>query len=120
MPFRLYQSDNTTPVTIPQPEVATWKTIDRPAFSDGGKRKSAFVTVEWRFKAALSAADFQLLTTYRPDSGKLQFETWKKPVGAVAGQFVKCEGIMDEPEGVERDGRYNAVAVRFTGVRQVA
>lgn len=120
MPYRLYQQDNTTPVAIPQPNADDWGTVDRPPFNDGGKRKSAFVTVEWRYRRPISQAAFQLFTTYRPDSGKIQFETWKKPAGAVAGQFVKCEGIMDEPTGILQDGEYHSVRLRFTAVRQVA
>lgn len=119
MVYRLYQTDTTTPVAIPQPETATWGRVTREPSSDGGVRSSAFATVDWSYATPISAAAFGLFTTYRAANGWVTFDTWKKPTGASAGVFVKCQGFMAEPTGVEREGEYVGVSVAFSAVREV-
>lgn len=119
--FRLYQLDGTTPVTIPQPQKATWDYPARDASADGGVRRSAFAIVEWTYspKTPMSPANFLLLTTYRAANGWVTFDTWKKPQGASAGAFVKCQGYMSEPGGTLREGEYYSISVAFSAVREV-
>lgn len=118
MVYRLYNGAS-TPVAIPQPDTATWGRVSREPSSDGGARSSGFASVEWSYAGPMKASDFLLFTTYRPDSGLVTFDTWKKPTGASNATFVKCQGFMAEPSGVERDGEYYGVSVKFSAVREV-
>lgn len=118
MPYQLYQPDNTTPVAVPQQIGTTFNPVSREPFNDGGRRASAFYVVEWRFKQPMSQAQYQLLQTYIPDSGRTQFMTWRPAKGATAGAFVKCEGVLAEIGGQQVDyGDFYNVFLKFVAVR---
>src|SRR5690349_13456723 len=122
MTYALFQPDNTTEVQIPQPDYASWRTVERGPFADSTTRSGARVAVEWRFKRDISEADYQLFTTWRPAGGKMQFRTWRPTTGGSAATFVKCEGVMAETiAGTQDPGtkEYSGVVVRWTAVKEV-
>lgn len=115
--YRLYQADNTTPVAVSQQIDATFNPVSREPYNDGGVRGSAFYVVEWQFGYALSEAAYQALTLWTPESGRVQFDTWRGARGATASGFVKCEGIQEVVAGTLKRGEWHGVYVRFVAVR---
>lgn len=119
MPYQLYLADNLTPVAIPQPVYASWETVPLGTFADGSPRVGRYKMVTWRF-APMTASEYQTLVQYRPPDGRMQFDTWKRPSGGVAGQFVTVRGIMPETiPAIERDGEYHGVSIPWTRVEEV-
>jgi len=115
--FSLRAADGTTVIAIAQPLTATFESVPRGTFADGTPRVSAYKKVVWQFDR-LTAAQYQTLVAARL-AGRQTFETWKRPEGAVAGQFVVCTGVMAETiPGTLRDGEYVGVAVTWTMVRE--
>jgi hypothetical protein len=116
--YSLYQVDGTTPVATPQPSGSTWETIPRGTFANGRPRVALGKRVTWRYNAALTPAQYQQLVVAR-QAGRQTIETWKRPEGATAGQFVVATGIMAETvPGVLQGGEYLDVTVTFTDVRE--
>jgi hypothetical protein len=116
--FSLYLADGVTPIAIPKPNWAEWATIKRQPYPSGLERISLYKQVSWRFDR-LSAADYQKFVQYRLN-GRQTFETWKRPEGAVQGQFVVCTGILSETVSGRRNihGEYRSVTVNWTMVLQ--
>lgn len=120
MAYQLYAGDGITPLTTPQPTGATWQTVDRGTFANGVQRVALGKKVVWTYKRPITAAQYQQLVVARLP-GRQTIETWRRPEGAVAGQFVRCTAIMAETiPGVQLDGGdYHGVVVTFTDVREV-
>lgn len=115
--YSLYAGDGVTPIAIPRPNNATWETIPRGTFADGTARVSRYKRVVWKF-SRLSGAQYQAIVASRL-AGRQTFETWVRPEGAVAGQFVVCTGIMAETiPANEVRGEYRSATVTWTLVEE--
>lgn len=119
MNYQLYEDDNTTPIAIPQPIYATWETTPLDAFTNGVRRVSRYRRVRWEFPR-MSSAEYLTLVANRPDSGVMQFKTFRGAVGASPGDWVQCAGIM-EPivSGNEHEGEIHGVYVEWSRVEAV-
>lgn len=116
--FSLYAANGITPIPIPKPVYSDWVTLSRGKFPTGIKRVSVYKSVTWKFPK-MSEAVYNTIVAARL-SGRQVIETWKRPEGAVTGQFVMCTAIMDETISGMRSqhGEYNGVTVTFTMVLQ--
>lgn len=118
--YELYLADGTTPISspaaTPQPIYASWQTSQIGRFASGRPRVSAYAQVEWRFDT-LSPAEYQTLIQNRPSDGLVTIKTFVQAHGSTAASWVKATGYMDPVlSGVEHEGEYRGVFVRFTRV----
>ena len=116
MNYELYEDDNTTPIAIPQPNYATWQTVMLPGYTNGVRRVSRYRSVRWEFDR-MSKAEYETLTANRPDSGLMQFKTYRGAVGATPGEWVQCVGIMAPIiSGNEHEGDIYGVFIEWSRV----
>jgi len=118
MPFRLFAIDSVTQIPIPGPNLATFAQVSRGFNADGSERVARKAVVTWQYETPMSAADFQKFSANKAANGLLVFETWRKPLGATAGQFVKVRGRLTELGGTEREGEYFAVSIKVVQVEE--
>lgn len=116
--FVIYASDGTTPVSIPQPDRATWERAVLGNFLDGAPRLAARAIVEWQF-APMTLAQYQNLVAARPVRGLVKLVTYRAGE-ASPNHMATCNGVMAAVvQGEEAGGQYAGVAVRFTGVYEL-
>lgn len=118
MVYKLYATNATTVVAIPSPHRATFEQVSRGFNGDGSERIARKAVVTWQYRKPISAADFQKFSANKAANGLIVFETWRKPIGAVAGQFVKMRGRLTEISGIERDGEYHGVGIKVIHVEE--
>lgn len=121
--YEVYAGDGVTPISdpaaTPQPVYASWQGAVIGKFASGKKRRSAAVTVEWRFPL-LSPDEYQTLIANIPEDEPVTFKTFVQAHGTTPASWVKATGWADPIlSGTEHEGEYYGVFVKFTNVVQV-